>query len=71
MWLILTHHLPPEPAYLRVIDCKDAKFGRVEVPGIASLIDGIMGSIEKEEERVARAMDLFDALYDHLAAADA
>jgi hypothetical protein len=41
------------------------------VPGIASLIDGIVRSIDKDEERVARAIGLFDALYDHLAAAGA
>jgi hypothetical protein len=52
------------------IDLKDEKFGRVEVGGVASLVDGIIRvSGDDDEQRIARAAALFDGLYEHFRAA--
>jgi hypothetical protein len=47
------------------IDLKDAKFGREEVPGIASLIAGIAATTSDDEQRLAQGTPIFDNLYQH------
>jgi hypothetical protein len=45
------------------IDVKDAKFARVETPGVASVIEGIVATHSSDEARLAAGAALFDALY--------
>jgi hypothetical protein len=45
------------------IDLKDAKFGRDEAAGIASLIAGMARAHPKDEERLAQGVVLFENLY--------
>ena len=45
------------------IDLKDAKFGRDEAPGIASLITGIARAHPKDEDRLDQGGALFENLY--------
>jgi hypothetical protein len=47
------------------IDCKDAKFGKPESPGIAALLDGIVATCKSDEARVERGLALFDDLYEY------
>jgi hypothetical protein len=44
------------------IDCKDEKHGRPETAGIASLIVGITAALARDEDRIAAASPVFDAL---------
>src|SRR4030088_3060908 len=78
-WLLLIHQLPAKPAYLRVkiwrrlrriaeiihdIDLKDDKFGRTEVAGIRTLIDGIRASTSDDARRIERGSESFNDLYE-------
>ena len=45
------------------IDLKDAKFGRDEAAGIASLVDGIARAHPEDEARLAQGVALFENLY--------
>jgi hypothetical protein len=45
------------------IDLKDAKYGREEVAGVRSLINGIAASSSDDEQRLARGSALLDDLY--------
>jgi len=45
------------------VDCKDAKFGRAEAPGLARTIGGIAKLCERDEDRLDRGRMLFDELY--------
>src|SRR5690242_5234089 len=45
------------------IDCKEAKFGRPETPGIERLIAGIAQQHQEDSARVDLGAALFDALY--------
>ncbi len=47
------------------IDLKDAKFGREEATGIASLIAGIAAANSGDEERLAQGAPVFDNLYQY------
>ena len=47
------------------IDLKDAKFGREETAGIASLIGGIVLAQRHDEQRLARGAAILDDLYRH------
>jgi hypothetical protein len=47
------------------IDLKDAKFGREEATGIASLIAGIAAANSDDGERLARGASVFDNLYQY------
>lgn len=47
------------------IDLKDAKFGREEVTGIASLIAGICMANPQDEQRIAQGGPVFDNLYQY------
>lgn len=57
-----------EPALVAIseivhdIDVKDERFGRVETPGIASLVDGVAAAHPSDDERRAAALPIFDAL---------
>jgi hypothetical protein len=44
------------------IDCKDEKYGRPETAGIASLIAGVVAAHARDEDRIAAASPVFDAL---------
>jgi hypothetical protein len=46
------------------IDLKDDKFGRAEVAGIKTLIDGIRASIKDDAARIARGTEVFNDLYE-------
>jgi hypothetical protein len=45
------------------IDMKDAKFGRDETSGIASVIEGIAAATSDDNERLARGAAIFNDLY--------
>lgn len=45
------------------VDCKDAKFGREEAPGVARMIAGIVALCPKDEDRVERGAALFNTLH--------
>lgn len=47
------------------IDLKDAKFGREEATGIASLIAGIAAANSDDEGRLAQGAPVFDNLYQY------
>lgn len=47
------------------IDLKDAKFGREEATGIASLIAGIAAANSDDEQRLAQGGPVFDNLYQY------
>jgi len=53
------------------IDCKEAKFGRPETPGIERLIAGIAKQHADDTARLAHGAALFDALYAALTTAAA
>ncbi|MQW89361.1 ChrB protein [Sinorhizobium saheli] len=50
------------------IDLKDAKFGREEATGIASLIAGICAANPQDEQRIAQGGPVFDNLYQYFRA---
>ena len=50
------------------VDCKDAKFGRVEAGGFAALIDGIAAAHADDAVRLERGAAVFSDLYEHFAA---
>jgi len=50
------------------IDCKEARFGRPETPGIERLIAGIAKQHAEDSARLAQGTALFDALYAALTA---
>ncbi|MFS8112243.1 chromate resistance protein [Rhizobium jaguaris] len=50
------------------IDLKDAKFGRKEASGIASLIAGICAANPKDEQRIVQGGPVFDNLYQYFRA---
>jgi hypothetical protein len=53
---------------IRDIDCKDAKYGRPETPGIAAMIGGILESEADDPARLGRSGPLFDSLLRHFGA---
>ncbi|MEP6686984.1 MAG: chromate resistance protein ChrB domain-containing protein [Gemmatimonadales bacterium] len=48
------------------VDCKDAKFGRPEAPGIASLIAGLALAYPEDAERLERGAAVFEGLYAYI-----
>jgi hypothetical protein len=46
------------------IDLKDDKFGRTEVAGIRTLIDGIRASTSEDARRIERGTEVFNDLYE-------
>jgi hypothetical protein len=47
------------------IDLKDGKFGRTEVAGIKTLIEGISVTTKDDPERIARGTEVFNNLYEY------
>jgi hypothetical protein len=47
------------------IDLKDAKFGRSEVAGIRTLIEGIGAATSDDTQRIARGTEVFNDLYEY------
>ena len=47
------------------IDLKDDKFGRTEVAGIRTLIEGISVATKDDLERIARGTEVFNTLYEY------
>jgi hypothetical protein len=47
------------------IDLKDNKFGRTEVAGIRTLIEGISVTTNDDSERIARGSEVFNDLYEY------
>jgi hypothetical protein len=47
------------------IDLKDGKFGRTEVAGIRTLIEGIGAATKDDAERIARGTHVFEDLYEY------
>jgi hypothetical protein len=47
------------------IDLKDDKFGRTEVAGIRTLIEGISVATKDDSERIARGAEVFNNLYEY------
>jgi hypothetical protein len=47
------------------IDLKDGKFGRTEVAGIKTLIEGISVATKDDDERIARGTEVFNNLYEY------
>lgn len=47
------------------IDLKDAKFSRLEVTGVAHLIDGIAAANKDDQQRIERGSAVFDDLYEY------
>ena len=47
------------------IDLKDDKFGRTEVAGIRTLIEGISIATKDDSERIARGTEVFNSLYEY------
>jgi hypothetical protein len=48
------------------LDLKDSKYGRAETAGIRMVLDGIMTRTESDDERIERALSVFDDVYDAL-----
>lgn len=48
------------------LDLKDAKFGRAEAAGVRMMLDGLMARTESDDERIERALVLFDDLHEAL-----
>jgi hypothetical protein len=51
------------------IDCKDAKFGRAEAPGVERLLAGIARKYAADRTRLQRGAAVFDTLYQSFAGA--
>ncbi|HEX9885279.1 MAG TPA: chromate resistance protein ChrB domain-containing protein [Longimicrobiales bacterium] len=49
------------------IDCKDDKFGRPELAGVASVIDGVVRKHQDDGVRLDRGAELLDELHAHFA----
>jgi hypothetical protein len=47
------------------IDLKDDKFGRTEVAGIRTLIEGISVATKDDSDRIARGTEVFNNLYEY------
>lgn len=50
------------------LDLKDSKYGRAETAGVRMVLDGIMARTENDDERIERALSVFDDVYDALGA---
>jgi hypothetical protein len=48
------------------LDLKDAKYGRPETAGVRMLLDGLMARTDSDEERIERALVIFDDLHEAL-----
>jgi hypothetical protein len=48
------------------LDLKDSKYGRPEAAGVRMMLDGLMARTESDEERIDRALVIFDDLHEAL-----
>lgn len=48
------------------LDLKDAKFARPETAGVRMMLDGLMARTENDDERIERALVIFDDLHEAL-----
>jgi hypothetical protein len=48
------------------LDLKDAKFDRPETAGVRMMLEGLMARTDNDEERIERALPLFDDLHEAL-----
>jgi hypothetical protein len=48
------------------LDLKDGKFGRAEAVGVRMMLDGLMARTSSDEERIDRALAIFDDLHEAL-----
>lgn len=48
------------------LDLKDNKFDRPETTGVRTMLEGLMARIESDDERIERALTLFDDLHEAL-----
>ena len=48
------------------LDLKDAKFDRPETAGVRMMLDGLMARTDSDDERIERALPLFDDLHEAL-----
>jgi hypothetical protein len=48
------------------LDLKDGKFGRAEAAGVRMLLEGLMARTENDDERLERALVIFDDLHEAL-----
>ncbi|HEY0158637.1 MAG TPA: chromate resistance protein ChrB domain-containing protein [Thermoanaerobaculia bacterium] len=48
------------------LDLKDAKYGRPEAAGVRTMLEGLIGRCESDEERLDRSMAIFDDLHEAL-----
>lgn len=48
------------------LDLKDGKYGRPETAGVGMMLDGLVARTESDEERIERALVIFDNLHEAL-----
>ncbi len=48
------------------LDLKDSKYGRAEAAGVRMMLDGLMARTENDDERIERALVIFDDLHEAL-----
>jgi hypothetical protein len=48
------------------LDLKDAKFNRAEAAGVRVMLEGLMARTGSDEERIDRALPIFDDLHEAL-----
>ena len=48
------------------LDLKDAKFGRPEAAGVRMMLEGLMARTDSDDERIERALVIFDDLHEAL-----
>jgi len=48
------------------LDLKDGKYGRAEAAGVRMMLDGLMSRTENDDERIERALVIFDDLHEAL-----
>ncbi len=48
------------------LDLKDNKYGRAEAAGVRMMLDGLMSRTENDDERIERALVIFDDLHEAL-----
>jgi hypothetical protein len=65
---IADHALQAIAEIVHDIDLKDAKFGREEATGIASLIAGVCAANPQDEQRIVHGGPVFDNLYQYFRA---
>jgi hypothetical protein len=65
-WMSVSGTLAYIAEIVHDLDLKDAKFGRAEAAGVRMMLDGLMARTENDDERIERALVLFDDLHEAL-----